>query len=176
VPPEDGSAVSRAASPLQRLAHALALAENAVLVALLALLVAVAAGQILLRQLDVAMTWSDPFARLLVLWIGVFGAVAASRENQHIAIDAFSRFLPARLQLAASAVVGLFASGVCAVLAYQAARFVQFEYEGHTAALGGVPAWVLALVLPLGFALIAVRYGIFCGARVRALAAARAGA
>jgi len=70
----------------------------------------------------------------------------------------------------------LFASGVCAVLAYQAARFVQFEYEGRAVALAGVPAWALALVLPLGFALIAVRYGIFCSARVRALAAARAGA
>lgn len=156
--------------------RALALAENAVLVTLLAVLVILAGGQILLRQLDVAITWADPLTRLLVLWIGIFGAVAASRENQHIAIDALSRFLPARLQLAAGAVVGLFASGVCTVLAYEAARFVHFEYAGNTAALGGVPAWVLALVLPLGFTLIAVRYAVLCGTRVRALAVARADA
>jgi len=150
------------------------LAENAALVTLLGALVVLAGGQILLRQLDVALTWVDPLTRLLVLWVGIFGAVAASRENQHIAIDALSRFLPPRLQLAAGAVVGLFASGVCAVLAYEAARFVQFEHEGHTAALGGVPAWILALVLPLGFGLIAIRYAILFGSRVRALAAARA--
>ncbi|MCG6876323.1 MAG: TRAP transporter small permease [Betaproteobacteria bacterium] len=171
--PEDANAESQAGAPSRGLPRALALAENAVLVVLLAMLVLVAGGQILLRQLDIAMTWSDPLARLLVLWIGVFGAVAASRENQHIAIDALSRFLPARLQLAAGALVGLFASGVCAVLTYEAARFVQFEYEGHTAALGGVPAWSLAVVLPLGFALIGIRYAIYFVTRVRALVAAR---
>jgi len=145
-----------------------------VLVALLAVLVLLAGGQILLRQLEIGLTWADPLARLLVLWIGVFGAVAASRDNEHISIDALSRFLPARMQLAAGAAVGLFASGVCAVLAYQSARFVQFEYQGSTAAVAGVPAWVLAIVLPLGFALITIRYAIFCGTRLRALAAARA--
>ncbi len=172
MPPGDvsGGALS------QRVSRALALAENAVLVTLLAALVLLAGGQILLRQLDVAVTWADPLTRLLVLWIGVFGAVAASRENQHIAIDALSRFLPGRLQLVAGAVVGLFASGVCAVLAYEAARFVRFEFEGGIAALGGVPAWILALVLPLGFALITIRYAILSVTRVRALAAARSDA
>lgn len=174
--PEDGSAAANGGTFSRGLLRVLALAENAVLVTLLAALVILAGGQILLRQLDVALTWADPLTRLLVLWIGVFGAVAASRENQHIAIDALSRFLPPRLQLAAGAIVGLFASGVCAVLAYEAARFVRFEYEGSTAALGGVPAWILALVLPLGFTLITVRYAVFCGTRVRALAAPRADA
>lgn len=162
-------------APRRGALRALALAENAVLVALLAVLVILAAGQILLRQLDVAITWGDPLARLLVLWIGVFGAVAASRGNEHIAIDALTRYLPPRLQTVSGALVGLFTAGVSAVLAYEAARFVGFEYEGRTAALGGVPAWVLALVLPLGFALIAVRYAIFAATRVRALAATRAG-
>lgn len=156
--------------------RALAFAENAVLVTLLGLLVVLAGGQILLRQLDIALTWIDPLTRLLVLWVGIFGAVAASRDNQHIAIDALSRFLPPRFQLASGAAVTLFASGVCVVLAYEAARFVLFEHGGNTAALGGVPAWILALVLPLGFGLIAVRYAILCGSRVRALAAARADA
>jgi TRAP-type C4-dicarboxylate transport system permease small subunit len=176
MPPEGVRDGVRAGAPPRAVMRALALVENAVLVALLALLVVVAGGQIVLRQLDIAVTWADPLARLLVLWIGVFGAVAASRDNQHIAIDALSRFLPARLQLVAGALVGMFASGVCLVLAYEAGRFVQFEHEGRTAALGGMPAWVLALVLPLGFALIAVRYAIFCGTRVRTLVAQRGGA
>jgi TRAP-type C4-dicarboxylate transport system permease small subunit len=176
MPPGNASDAGGAGAPQRGVMRALAFAENAVLVTLLALLVILAGGQILLRQLDVAVTWADPLARLLVLWIGVFGAVAASRDNQHIAIDALSRFLPPRLQLVAGALVGLFASGVCAVLTYEAARFVQFEHMGRSAALGDMPAWVLALVLPLGFALIAVRYAIFCGTHVRALVAGRGGA
>jgi TRAP-type C4-dicarboxylate transport system permease small subunit len=176
MPPGDASDAGQAGAPLRAVMRALALAENTVLVTLLALLVILAGGQILLRQLEVSVTWADPLARLLVLWIGVFGAVAASRDNQHIAIDALSRFLPPRLRLVAAALVGLFASSVCAVLAYEAARFVQFEHAGRTAALGGTPAWVLALVLPLGFALIAARYAIFCGTHLRALVAGRGGA
>ena len=172
MPRESGSGPAFA----HRLLRGLALAENAVLVTLLAVLVILAGGQILLRQLDIEFTWADPLTRLLVLWIGIFGAAAASRENQHIAIDALTRFLSARSKLVAGAAVGLFACGVCAVLAYQAARFVHFEFEGSTAALGGVPAWVLALVLPLGFALIAIRYAVFCGTRVRALVAEKGGA
>jgi hypothetical protein len=36
-----------------------------------------------------------------------------------------------------------------------------------------VPAWSLAVVLPLGFALIGIRYAIYFVTRVRALVAAR---
>jgi TRAP-type C4-dicarboxylate transport system permease small subunit len=152
--------------------RAVALAENAVLVLLLGALIVVAGGQIVLRQLNVAVLWADPLTRLLILWIAVFGAVAASRDNQHITIDALSRFLPPGAQRVATAVVGLFASAVCVVLAYQAARFVGLEHAMSAPGLGAVPAWVLALVLPVGFALIAIRYVIVALARLRGLAAA----
>ena len=155
--------------------RAVAFAENAVLVLLLGTLIAVAGGQILLRQLNVAVVWADPLTRLLILWIAVFGAVAASRDAQHITIDALSRFLPRGAQRVAAAVVALFASAVCVVLAYEAARFVGVEYAMSTAGLGAVPAWVLALVLPIGFALIALRYAIVALARLRGLAPAEAG-
>ncbi len=105
----------------------------------------------------------------------MFGAVAASRDGQHITIDALSRFLPPGVQRLAAAVVGLFASAVCVMLAYLAVRFVGLEYAMSTAGLGAVPAWVLALVLPVGFALIAVRYAIVAAARIRGLAAPGAG-
>lgn len=151
----------------------LAAGENAFLVLLLGLLVIFAFGQIVLRFLNVSIAWSEPLTRVLVLWVGVLGAVAASRANEHINVDALSRFLPERPRLALAALVGLFTTAVCAVLAYQAARFVQFEYEGGTAKVGVVPGWVLALVLPIGFALIALRYALFARQQVRAFARGR---
>lgn len=151
----------------------LAAGENAFLVLLLALLVIFAFGQIILRLLNVSVAWSEPLIRVLVLWVGVLGAVTASRSNEHISIDALSRFLPEHSRVALAALVGFFTSGVCAVLAYHAARFVQFEYEGGTAKLGVVPGWVLALVLPIGFALITLRYALFAAQQVRAFARSR---
>ena len=110
--------------------------------------------------------------RVLVLWVGVLGARREPRERTHH-VDALSRFLPERPRLALAALLGLFTTGVCAVLAYHAARFVQFEYEGGTANLGVVPGWVLALVLPIGFGLIALRYALFAAQQVRAFARGR---
>jgi TRAP-type C4-dicarboxylate transport system permease small subunit len=173
-PPHDNGAAPGGA-PERGVLRAVALAENTVLVVLLGTLIVVAGAQIVLRQLNVAVVWADPLTRLLILWIAVFGAVAASRDGQHITIDVLSRFLPARAQRVAAAVVALFASAVCVVLVYQAVRFVGLEHAMGTDGLGTVPAWVLALVLPLGFALIAVRYVIVALARLRGLAAAEAG-
>jgi TRAP-type C4-dicarboxylate transport system permease small subunit len=151
----------------------LAASENAFLVFLLGLLVVLAFGQIVLRFLNVSVAWSEPLTRALVLWVGVLGAVAASRANEHINIDALSRLLPERPRFVLAALMGLFTSAVCALLAFHAARFVRFEYEGATAKLGVVPGWVLALVLPIGFALIAVRYALFALRQARAFAQIR---
>jgi TRAP-type C4-dicarboxylate transport system permease small subunit len=155
----------------KRLTRALAKVEDAALVILLALLVALAFGQIALRQLQVNIAWGDPVTRLLVLWVGVAGAVAASRANEHVNIDVISHFLPPRIRHGVLAITSLFASGVCAFFAFQSARFVQFEREGGASALDGVPDWVLALALPLGFMLIALRYALFAVGRLRSVAA-----
>jgi TRAP-type C4-dicarboxylate transport system permease small subunit len=156
----------------ERIARALAWVEDAALVILLGLLVALAFGQIALRQLQVSIAWGDPMTRLLVLWVGVAGAVAASRANEHINIDALSHFLSQRVQHGVVAITSLFASGVCALLAFQSVRFVLFEREGGAHAIDAVPDWVLALVLPIGFALIALRYALFAAGRLRRLTTA----
>ncbi len=154
---------------LARAGSALALVENAALVVLLALLVTVAFGQIVLRQLDVSIAWGDPAVRLLVLWVGVLGAVAATRAGEHITIDAVSRFLPARLRLAVGAATALFAGGVCAVFALHAFRFVLIEREIGTGGFELLPGWVAALVLPLGFALIAARFAVLAVGQIARL-------
>lgn len=169
-PPADAEPPAARVAWLARPARVLAGVEDAALVVLLALLVLLAFGQIALRQLHVSLAWGDPLTRLLVLWVGVLGAVAASRANEHITIDAVSRFLPPRLQLGVGAASSLFASGVCGALAYQSVRFVLFERESGAGGFGFVPEWVAALVLPLGFALIAARYALLAAERVARLA------
>ena len=153
----------------ERLANRLAVVEDVALVLLLALLIALAFGQIALRQLQLSTTWSDPVTRLLVLWVGVTGAVAASRMNEHINVDALSRFLPLRIQQGVAMTMFVFASGVCAVLAFHAVRFVLLELESVTSAGNVVPDWVLALVLPIGFTLIALRYALLAVGKLRGL-------
>lgn len=133
--------------------------EDAALVLLLLGMILLAVAQILLRNLaDQSLVWADPFLRIAVLWIGLLGATIAARDNSHIAIDIASRYLPERLARASGVLLSLFAAVVCALVGWHAALFVRDEYAGGAYAFAQVPAWLCEAIMPVAFALIAVRY------------------
>ena len=136
--------------------------EDAVLVLILTAMIFLAAIQIFLRNfLDMGFIWGDEMLRMLVLWLAVAGALAASRNDKHISIDVLNRFLPERLSLVIKVIVHLFTAVVCGVVAWHSLAFVQTSYEFEDVLLGNVPAWILQAVLPVGFGLIAWRYSLF---------------
>jgi TRAP-type C4-dicarboxylate transport system permease small subunit len=135
--------------------------ENALLIAMLALMVSLAASQILLRNFfDISIHGADQMLRLLVLWVAFLGAIAASREGKHIHVDAIARWLPDRIKSGVVALTDLFTLVVCLVLAWQALRFMHSAQVSGEMAFGSLPVWVAELILPLGFTLIALRYGL----------------
>jgi TRAP-type C4-dicarboxylate transport system permease small subunit len=153
---------ARDVSLLARLERAGKLAEDALLVALLTGLIVLAAGQIVLRNFfDVGFIWSDEALRMLVLWLAVAGAVAASRSDKHINISVLGRFLSGRAGAAKDIAVHVFTSVVCGIVAWHSFLFVRTSHEFGDVLLGQVPAWILQLVLPLGFGLICYRYALF---------------
>jgi TRAP-type C4-dicarboxylate transport system permease small subunit len=134
--------------------------EDAVLALLLATLILLASLQIGLRSLlGTGLPWIDPTLRVLVLWLGMLGAVAASRDGSHISIDVLSRLLPARGRAAVTAGTALFTAVVCAIVAWHGGRFVASEFEYASAAFSGIPAWTLEAIIPFAFGAIALRYG-----------------
>jgi TRAP-type C4-dicarboxylate transport system permease small subunit len=137
--------------------------EDALLVALFAGLTLVAVLQILLRNFGFAgFVWADGLVRIGVLWIALLGAVAASRDRKHIAIDLASRLLPARFWHPLSIVVEAFTATVCGFLAYHSWIFVRDSRAFGDTLFGDWPAWLFQLILPLGFALISYRYALAC--------------
>jgi len=144
---------------LARLLRLVTLFENSLLIALLALMVSLAGAQILFRNLlDSSILGVDQLLRLLVLWVALLGAVAASREARHIGVDVISRWLPARRRAGVRALTDLFTITVCALLTWHAWRFVQSERAVGEMAFGAIPVWIAQLILPAAFALIALRY------------------
>lgn len=134
-------------------------AEDGILIVLLTGMIGFAIVQIILRNFfGTGITWADPLLRTLVLWVGLAGAMVATRLDNHIAINVFSRYLPPRTRHGARVVVDMFTAGVCALIAWHAARFVALERSYGTVAFGHVPSWVAELILPLAFAVIALRY------------------
>lgn len=137
--------------------------ENLLLVGLLTLLVLLASSKIVFRHVvDFSALGADPLLRIMVLWIALLGAVAASREGKHMGVDVIARWLPGRAQSGVRALTDLFTFGVCLVLAWQAWRFVLSEHEKNDLAFARIPVWVTELILPVAFVLIALRYALRC--------------
>jgi C4-dicarboxylate transporter, DctQ subunit len=135
--------------------------EDGLLVALLMLMIGLAVAQIFLRNLfQVSILWGDPLVRLLVLWIGLVGAMIASREGKHIHIDLITRYFPERAKSYIIGVVNLSTSFICMLVGWYSFQFIQMEYQSGGEAFAGIPNWACEAIIPLSFMVIALRYFI----------------
>jgi TRAP-type C4-dicarboxylate transport system permease small subunit len=135
--------------------------EDALLVLILTTMILLAVFQIISRNLfSEGVVWIDPLLRMSVLWVGLAGAIVATRTDNHIRIDVFTKYLPERYLPIIQRAVYLFTMSVCLTIGWHAARFVYSEYEYGTMAFASVPAWSTALIIPVSFTLIAVRYAL----------------
>lgn len=142
--------------------------EDLVLAFLLGLLVLLAVMQIVLRTaFDTGLLWLDPLLRALVLWVAMLGAMVAAREGRHIGMDLAARMLPPVPARIARLLSWLFAAAVSALLAWQAGRMVADERALGAVAFAKVPVWWVQAILPVAFAVIALRLalGAFAPAR-----------
>ena len=149
------------ASSFKKINTALDKLERVLLSALLLTMIGLACLQIILRNVfHTGIADAEPLLRLMVLWVGLIGAVAASRTYKHIAIDVVTRLLSKRAKLAVATFNYLFVATVSAIVAWHAGRFVIMDYQANSPAFGAIPSWVMELILPLAFGAIALRYAI----------------
>jgi TRAP-type C4-dicarboxylate transport system permease small subunit len=141
--------------------------EDAALMVLLGTMVLLAGLQIVQRNLlGMGWIWIDELLRIQVLWLGLVGALIATRSDRHITIDVLSRWLPESLQRKLKVLVEIFAGFICAVLSWQGTRFVLMERDFGATILGGYPAWVAQAIIPVAFGLMAGRYVWRLGSRL----------
>jgi len=156
-------------SAVSRLLRLTRLIEDALLVILLGSMVLLAGAQIVLRNLfDGAILWADPLLRVSVLWVGMIGAMVATRNDRQISIDAVSRFLPDLGKARVRIVTDLFTAVVSAIVAWSAYRLMIDDRAAGGVAIAKVPVWVCESILPVAFAVIALRYLLFAIKHLRA--------
>ncbi len=141
---------------LLRFLHSL---ENASLVILLTLTIFLAVLQILLRNVfETGLPWADTLLRILVLWLGLAGAMIASREQRHIRIDILSRYLDPASNRLISRFLSIVAAIVCGIIAWYSVPFVKMEFEDGLMAFAGVPVWIAEAIIPFAFTVMTLRY------------------
>jgi TRAP-type C4-dicarboxylate transport system permease small subunit len=139
--------------------------ENALLAVLVLALVLLSGAQILLRVFfETGLSWADPFARGLVLWTGMLGALAAVRDERHIALDLLQRYLSPTVQRIVRVATLGFTALLCAAMAWYCLNLVRIDYAEGLQTGGSVTAALRACfaesILPVAFALMALRFGL----------------
>ena len=133
--------------------------ESGLLAVILFLLIVLAAWQVLARNLfDGGLLWGDGFVRVAVLWVTLIGAMVASRTDDHIRMDVITRYLPEAFQKASARLTAVFTALICGLFAWFSTSFVMEEIEYGAMAFGEVPSWICALVMPIGFSIMSLRY------------------
>ena len=135
--------------------------EDVLLALLLSSMVFLAVLQIAMRNLaGTAILWIDPLLRVEVLWLGLLGAAAATRGGRHITIDVLEPVLKGVWKQRLGRAANLMAAVICTVVAWHSARFVHIEMQWLSEAFAGISSWVLQLVIPFSFGLMALRFAL----------------
>ena len=144
---------------IQRIQRWLHHAEDLLLAAVLFLMLSLAITDIAMRLITGgSLIWIPPVLQILVLWLGLLGALLASRSQEHIAIDVLSRFVGPLGKKVCGISGSLFATIVCSIVAFYSVVFIQQSVEYDDIAFAQVPAWPLQLIIPFTFSLMAVRF------------------
>ncbi len=142
-----------------RARHVLRRLEDSLLVASLLLVIGVAVVQIFLRLFfDTGVVWADSFLRIAVLWLAMIGGMYAARDDHHLNIDLGQRLLSDGNRRRVRSFIYLCTALICAVVAWYSLNLVQMEYADGEMAFAVVPVWLAQSILPVGFAVIALRY------------------
>ena len=134
--------------------------EEGLIAFLLALMTLVTFGQVIARYIfDYSFVWALELVTFLFAWLIFLGMAYGVRVGSHIGVDALVTVLPRRL----ARIVGAVASLCC--IAYAVIAFVgSWRYVTTMHTIGTlaqdlpIPVWIPQVVLPLGFALLGIRF------------------
>ncbi|MFH1653202.1 MAG: TRAP transporter small permease [Pseudomonadota bacterium] len=115
--------------------------------------------QVILRNFfDSGLFWADVGSRNLVMWVAFLGAMLATRERRHIAIEALIKVIPKKMRDAVRVLLDLVAALITAILAKAGYDFVYSEYQMGAVMFYNIKSWYVQSIIPFGFAMISLEY------------------
>jgi tripartite ATP-independent transporter DctM subunit len=95
--------------------------------------------------------------RYLTLAIGMLGGMIAAREARLLSLSTLTAFLHGKLLVAVKVFGHIVAVAVTGYLCVASVQYLQVEMEFSQNLVKGVPRWWVELLMPLGFAVVALR-------------------
>ena len=141
--------------------------ENTVAGGALLLIACIPAAEVLARLIGGGVHSATEYVQHLVLWITFAGAMITSREGRHLALSVGVDLLKEPLKNRVLAATSLVATTVSTILTWSAWYFTRVGF-GPDRTVGIVPMRIVMLVMPVGFAVLTLRFilrapkGIHC--------------
>jgi TRAP-type C4-dicarboxylate transport system permease small subunit len=133
--------------------------ERAILCLLLTTMMLLVCVQIILRIFFAdGLFWADPLLRYLVLWCGLIGAVSATSQGKHIALDITANHLPKKLEPWITLITHLFSTLASGGLTWAGWLFLRSEIEFGGSGPLSLPLWFWNGIFPAAFGLITLKY------------------
>ena len=109
-----------------------------------------------------AMTWSNALTKALFAWLIFFGLAYGVRTAGHIGVDALVKLASKPVQRLIGLVGCLFCLGYAGLLSVASFEWVKTLFDAAIGAedLGhfGVMQWHIGLIVPVGFAMVFIRF------------------
>lgn len=138
--------------------EALRRTEDALLALALGVMALLPLLEVLLRALwRTGVPSGAPILQHMTLAVAMLGAAVAAREGRLIALSNAPAALAGGARAWTRALGGMVTALVAALMAGVSWIFLRTEWEAGRDWFGGIPAWAIQWVMPVGFALIALR-------------------
>ena len=155
--PLEGILASSAAEPVTGWRRVLRHGENLLVVLSLAALMALPLIELVLRRFHSGISGSSAFVQNFTLIVGMLGGAIAARDGRLLSFSTLGSFLKGRVKAAARVLSNGVAAAISAFLCVASSQFLLTEKQGGGRIAYNIPAWIIELVLPIGFGLIALR-------------------
>lgn len=133
--------------------------EAGILTVLFLALVVLGMTQIGMRNFaGTSLPWADGAMRALVIWLTMVGAIVGAGKLRHIRIDLVENWAAPTARVLLRRFAFLATALVCLVLTWNSLMIVALEYEFSQTAFLDVPVWVVQLIIPIGFGIMAARF------------------
>jgi C4-dicarboxylate transporter DctQ subunit len=134
--------------------------EEGAIAFLLAVMSLITFGQVIARYVfDYSFVWALELVTFLFAWLIFLGMSYGVRVGSHIGVDALVKSLGARAARVVSAVATLCCIVYSLICLWGSWRYVATMHMIGTLAQDlPIPVWIPQIVLPLGFALLALRF------------------
>lgn len=134
--------------------------EEGLIAFLLALMTLITFGQVIARYIfNYSFVWALELVTFLFAWLIFLGMSYGVRAGSHIGVDALVKALGPRSARVVGAVATLGCIAYALIALFGSWRYIFTMYAIGTLAEDlPIPVWIPQIVLPLGFALLALRF------------------